>query len=235
MHDTQEKPDVSEQYSSAINASNLRVEAERRSQADILMAASWSQSRLGGALLRLHSEWDACEHPRRPTPENVEAIANSLKKEPHELTLTKRELSPAQRKEVANHDRRDAARRMIEAAATADRWYRHEMALLMGKLKTLPEVRHQLNMQASKWNVPEAESVVSLVLIWWFSKICPACNGVKFQVIPGTPTLSAKLCKRCHGTGESQFPSSSDARKLANHIEMCTNAARQSIRRRLHP
>jgi hypothetical protein len=53
-----EKRGVEEAYTSAGNSSDLRVEAEVRTDADIIIAAGWSESRVGIALLRLHSEWD---------------------------------------------------------------------------------------------------------------------------------------------------------------------------------
>ncbi len=52
---------VQEAYSTAGNSSNLRLcvrEGASRSDADLLVAAGWSRSRVGGALLRLHSEYD---------------------------------------------------------------------------------------------------------------------------------------------------------------------------------
>ena len=55
---TTEAPDIEEQYISAGDSSNLRVEAERRSDADILIAAGWSASRIGAALMRLYSKPD---------------------------------------------------------------------------------------------------------------------------------------------------------------------------------
>ena len=59
---------VEESYTSATNSSDLRVEADRRGDADVLIAAGWSMSRIGSALLRLHSEFDAVAHPRLATP-----------------------------------------------------------------------------------------------------------------------------------------------------------------------
>jgi hypothetical protein len=56
-----------EAYASATHSSNLRVEADRRGDADVLIAAGWSMSRIGGALLRLHSEYDSVAHPRLAT------------------------------------------------------------------------------------------------------------------------------------------------------------------------
>lgn len=59
---------IEESYASATTASNLRVEADRRGDADVLIAAAWSMSRIGGALLRLHSEYDSTAHPRVAAP-----------------------------------------------------------------------------------------------------------------------------------------------------------------------
>lgn len=47
---------------SAVTSSNLKVDHECRGDADYLIAAGWSDSRIGAALLRLHTEWDQVEH-----------------------------------------------------------------------------------------------------------------------------------------------------------------------------
>lgn len=33
------------------------------------------------------------------------------------------------------------------------------------------------------------------------SPTCPHCQGRKFEVLEGSPTLSTEACKHCHGTG----------------------------------
>lgn len=60
-----EKPGLEEQYSQAVSSSNLRLELDRRSPADILIASGLSHSRLGGDLLRLRAEYGADSVPRR--------------------------------------------------------------------------------------------------------------------------------------------------------------------------
>lgn len=50
---------IEESYVSATSTSNLRVEADRRGDGDVLIAAGWAPGILGGALLRLHSEFDS--------------------------------------------------------------------------------------------------------------------------------------------------------------------------------
>lgn len=55
---------VEERYISAAHSGNMRVEADRTGDADVMIAAGWCQSRIGMALLRLHSEYDSSQHPR---------------------------------------------------------------------------------------------------------------------------------------------------------------------------
>jgi hypothetical protein len=59
---------VEEAYTRAGTASsNLKVDAERRGDADMLIAAGWSPGMLGGALMRLRGEWDSAAHPQGRT------------------------------------------------------------------------------------------------------------------------------------------------------------------------
>ena len=59
-----ERRTVEENYTSATNSSNLRCEADRRTDVDVLIAAGCTPGILGAALMRLHSEWDGCAKPR---------------------------------------------------------------------------------------------------------------------------------------------------------------------------
>lgn len=61
MFDTQDRPGIEESYQVAGNTSDLTVEADRRGAADVLIAAGWSPTRIGAALMRLHSEYDAAQ------------------------------------------------------------------------------------------------------------------------------------------------------------------------------
>ncbi len=45
-----------EKYLVATNTSNLRVQSERTGAADVIIAAGWSASRIGGALMRLQTK-----------------------------------------------------------------------------------------------------------------------------------------------------------------------------------
>lgn len=70
---------VDEAYSSAGNTSDLTVKAERRSDADVLIACGMTQGLLGAALLRLHSEWDGTAKPRKLTETDARLLYGSLK------------------------------------------------------------------------------------------------------------------------------------------------------------
>ena len=55
---SQDRPTINERYSRANNSSDLTVTPDRRTDADVLIAAGWTPGLLGGVLMRLHSEWD---------------------------------------------------------------------------------------------------------------------------------------------------------------------------------
>lgn len=57
---------VDERYQSAANTSDLRVRADRRGDADVLIAAGMSGGSFGGLLLRLVSEWDGTSRLVQP-------------------------------------------------------------------------------------------------------------------------------------------------------------------------
>ena len=65
MLNNDDRAGIEEQYSQACTSSNLRVEADRRSPADVLIASGMSNSRLGGALMRLRAEYGSDSVPRR--------------------------------------------------------------------------------------------------------------------------------------------------------------------------
>lgn len=215
-----QKPTVEERYTGATHASNLKVEAERSGAADLLIAMGWSPTRLGAALLRLHSEWDACEKPRRPTREAVDLLAVSMPR-------------MGEGKNVVDH---------VGARQKAHDWYMHELKILFGKLKTMPEVRQQLVLWAQRQAIENTDHRVAEVLAWWLDHTCPACDGRKKERIANTPALSHRDCKVCRGTGETRLPNrqgydhyvKESARMLA-HINGCLHSARVALKQRLVP
>lgn len=208
---------IEESYASATASSDLRCDTREgapRSDTDLLIAAGWSPSRIGAALLRLHTEWDGAEHLRPATGADFAQAARA-------------------RQPVAQGQTPAAARAQAEKLA-AD--HNHQQAkLLMAHLKTMPVVREQLTLQLLKWKVEDAELVAGALLRWWLAPNCHACHGRKFEVIPETGRLSNKHCKPCGATGKLRIPHGEVGRRLANFMDDCVHRARQSIKKRLHP
>jgi mono/diheme cytochrome c family protein len=181
MNETTDRPSVDERYTSATNASSLLVTPERACSADVIIAAGWAPSRLGMALLRLASEWDASAKP--PTNANAE-------------------------------------------------WLAHEQRLLMGKLKTLPGVRDQVQLYAAKRFGPDkALDIAAAAILHWLDPACRVCDGRKYETVKNTARLSGRHCPACHGSGERK--AGITALLVTDYMADCVNRARQQIRRRL--
>lgn len=207
---------IEESYASATASSDLRCDTREgapRSDTDLLIAAGWSPSRIGAALLRLHTEWDGAEHLRPATGADFAQAARA-------------------RQPVAQGQTPAAARAQAEKLAAG---HNHQQAkLLMAHLKTMPVVREQLTLQLLKWKVEDAEQVAGALLRWWLAPNCHSCHGRKFEVIPDTGRLSSKHCKPCGATGKLRIPHGEAGRRLANWMDDCVGIARNSIRKRLH-
>lgn len=65
-----ERPGVAERYSTAIEASNLRAEADKGGAVDLLIAAGWSGDSMGAGLYRLRAEYDSVARNVRGTGGN---------------------------------------------------------------------------------------------------------------------------------------------------------------------
>ncbi|PUA95505.1 hypothetical protein C8C99_0305 [Acidovorax sp. 107] len=208
---------IEESYASATASSDLRCDTREgapRSDTDLLIAAGWSPSRIGAALLRLHTEWDGAEHLRPAAGADFAQAARA-------------------RQPVALSQTPPMARAVADKLAAE---FNHQQAkLLMSRLKTMPVVREQLTLQLLKWKVEDAEQVAGALLRWWLAPNCHACHGRKFEVIPDTGRLSSKHCKPCGATGKLRIPHGEAGRKLANFMDDCVHRARQSIKKRLHP
>ena len=176
MFDTQDRPGIDETYQTAGNTSDLTVEADKRGAADVLIAAGWSPTRVGSALMRLQSEFDA-----------------------------------AQRQGAGRTDAQ----------------------LLRIKLRSLAAVNEQVTLQATAWGMADAEVKAGAAVLWWLDRACRRCTGRRFELIPGTPALSNRLCKACGGIGEAQIPNGQEGRRLANYLDQCVHRAKQSMKGRL--
>lgn len=56
---------ITERYITAGNTSNLRINPDQATDADVLIAAGLTPGILGHALMRLHGEWDAFSRSRK--------------------------------------------------------------------------------------------------------------------------------------------------------------------------
>lgn len=227
MTTNDEKRGIEEMYVSATTSSNLRVEADRPGSADVIIAAAWSQARIGGALLRLHSEWDRCEKPRMVPPEAVKKLAETLTFD--QLVKMRIDLGLS----TIGGMRPTHLVADIAAEAQARAWFISEMVRLIGELKALPDVRQQVILQLLKWRVEGAEAAAVEIIRWWLTQICPTCAGTKYQLAAGTNRHSGKACKTCHGTGTAKIPHDQVGRKCANWLDDCVERARAGIGRRL--
>lgn len=214
----QEHRTIDEAYTSATASSDLRCDTRDgapRSDTDLLIAAGWSPSRVGAALMRLHTEWDGAGRLR---PAVAADFVQQAKQRPADSKLPQQ--TPA------------AARARAEELARLHNI--QQTKLLMAHLKSLPGVREQLTLQLQHWRVADAAECAATVLHWWLCPNCQACHGRKFEVVPDTGRLSDKACKHCSATGLAKLPRGQDGRKLANWMDDCVQIARRSIRGRLH-
>jgi hypothetical protein len=147
-----ERPGIEERYETASNTSDLTLQLDTDlpgGAADVLIAAAWGETRMGGALLRLHSEWSGSEKPAKPTKESIKALVGTFQKPLPGLP------------KMVDDDGMPRALTGAEAAQYASAWYAHEMGLLLQKLKTLPAVREQLTIQAMKWRMGEPQDPIT--------------------------------------------------------------------------
>lgn len=222
-----DRPNIEEQYTSATHASSLVVNLNRSGPADKLMASAWSKSRLGSALLRLHSEADGMPEPVRLQDRGIELLAAEIarercKKENKGIT------DPGKRK-VATV--RDAD--MAEARKQAGEWYLHEQGLRLQRLKTLPEVRDQLASWAWASDIPKPLEVVAGALQWWLGHACHVCHGQRWEVFTSTNRLSQRPCEACEGTGKRVKPDGALTTMVVVYIGECIAASRESMARKL--
>ena len=81
----QDAPTTEERYTRATTSSNLKCEADVRSDVDVLLAAGMSPGILGSALMRLHSEYDSSSEKQARTSTEVILLMGKLKSLPRVL------------------------------------------------------------------------------------------------------------------------------------------------------
>jgi len=215
MLDTSERPNVEETYISAGNTSNLVMDTREGAPAraaDILVAAGWSASILGSALMRLHSEYDGAERLRIAEP--AQFINDAAPRRPLAGKATASEVA-------------------AKAKALADRANEQSVLLLMGQLKSFRGVQAMAQHVARLWQLHKPEETADAVVWWWLDKTCRACSGLKFERAPGAPALSAKACRSCKASGELPLPGGDGGYRLARMLDESVERARASIKKRL--
>lgn len=204
-----EPPTIDETYSSACVTSDMRVPthgggaSDRRVISDYILGAGMAKCRLGGPLMRLHSEFHSTARPKEPTPEQIEALSRTI-------LIKVKKVDPKTRKEYIAEvpDLRAATKQAWD-------WYSRELESMMGRLKSLPDVRSQLAEVAKSMRIENPEVVASHVINYWLSQNCPVCTGRGETVVPDTPKLSGRACPRCHGLQRLPMPYGSQGRRLA--------------------
>jgi hypothetical protein len=214
-----EKRGVEEQYTSAMSTSDLRVEADRRCDADIIIASGWSQGRVGGALMRLHTEYDGSEQPRLLgfdyfMPALVHAAA-----------------SVAKEGKVAKEEKRRLKKKAHEYA---NKFNVSQLTVFLSKLKALPDVRTQVTLELVKRGMEDAEPAAVDLIRWWLHQTCPVCNGTKMQTAEGTGRHNGKACPECQGSGKTEPPAEVLGRRTACWMDQCVNRHRATLGRRVH-
>lgn len=224
---------IEERYSSATNASNLKVErdADRRNVADILIAAGWSRSRFGTALLRLQSEWDGSAKPRPLSAAAVKVLAKTFEGEtgPDGKVEVDALGADAEQKRREGTGGRERVVPLEAARRQASEWHLHELGLLFQKLKTLSEVREMLDAYGCLRRIESSAVVAAGVIAWWLHHVCPSCHGGRYELLPGTDTRSSRICKTCKGTGSTKVPFAADGAAMVAEIEVALHGATCSM------
>lgn len=79
-------------------------------------------------------------------------------------------------------------------------------AAVRGLAKLAMDVRRRQPRIWPGMGLGNAEEVAREVLLCWWRRTCPRCEGRGYMVIPGTPTLSDVPCPSCGGGGDVDVP-----------------------------
>ena len=259
LADQNERPDVSERYETATNASRLLLEEHRTGAADVLVAAGWSPTRIGMALLRLHSEWSSAAKPKRPNAGQLAALTESIKAQ-DELERANRERENAEldRLERLLDSTDDEGQRFDLMVSIMERRRLYESGRLPMRApahRGKPEDRAHaeadrwfanelrilalnLKSRAAVWDqlAPWAAGkgiepeIVAAALLHWLAPECHHCGGLGLLKVPNQPALSARPCRKCNG-GKRHPPEG--AGRVLGHLDYYVGLARGSLKQRL--
>lgn len=202
MATTDDTMTIGERYSLSINSSNLRDEAriDRPSQTDTLKAMAWTEAKIGAQLSRLMFEYDGIEKPK-PLSHNEKV----------RLALTMHSDAKEPKDRVKEKE--------IKAQIEADKWMRSEKALFISKLKTLPAAIEAVGVLCEKARIQNPRKVAVNLINYWLDQLCKVCHGLTATVMLNAPTLSAKSCFKCGGSGLAHVPHGESGKKIVNNMD----------------
>jgi len=235
---------VDESYAGAVSGSSLRVGNDHTvpTPGDIIAASGMNQYRTGMALLRLLSEWNSGAVPKQGEQPEVKELARQLARrrveneikeagEPMKIS-EKRALLEVVTVQKPDMELARAEQQRLQARAT--NWQMEENKLRFQRLKTLPTIRAGLLHWAQEKGWDSAEQLVADTLRHFLSPVCPACEGRKRSVIPGTSRAVGRECRKCRGTGEADLQHGGRGRALMGHIRQCIGQASSDLREGAH-
>lgn len=212
MNDVTDRPTFSENLAKAGNSSDLSVRLDQRGDADTLIAAGKASHQVGRYLDQLTSEWDVCTPPRRLTRADIEKLAEHLPRvlAPHKSGTPRLGLD------------------LKAANAEAQNWCNGERRRIIGRLKSLPKLMDP-HAGLIPWlkarGVEDPDAVLLDVLGFYLDRRCPACNGTKWEVVPGTHRHGNKACRVCRGIGDRDLPHGEVGRGV---LELLVRSAERS-------
>lgn len=117
---------------------------------------------------------------------------------------------------------------------------KHKGYLALFRIKYLHDMDEAKNaqQQLTEWarkglslkgqNTKQAKHIADKVMKYWLVDTCALCSGLKYEVDPGSPYLSNRVCKRCRGTGKRPLPHSREHTDLIKELlERANNAVLQ--------
>lgn len=228
-------PTIEERYGRAINSSHLEVR-ESAGDVDKLIAAGWIKDGMGPMLYRLQVEWDQVKSEHALALRHQAAWRDTAKR----LREQAKALGDREPELVARlHAQAAAVEKEADGAAVT------ELALMLGKLRTLPQVKaaigrwalqeasrfpliglghrppHAAVVRAAKeCNLGPDHAVLELaghVLRAHLDPLCRRCDGRGFSGGYGVPQVR---CSVCRGSGRTRdaLGRSDVQRRFAQHL-----------------
>jgi len=87
-------------------------------------------------------------------------------------------------------------------------------------------------MLRNRWK-GDARRITQEVFAWHMHGTCQPCAGRGYEMVPGTPHLSDRLCKSCNGTRKVKLPRSDSHEWLNRYIEYLIASAGGKVMQKL--